>query len=260
MKTMMKTLVHGVGVGLGIGLALLLAGGYARLRSASAQAIAPPTTPTPAAASDVLRARRFELVNDKGDVIGVLNQQKGLPYLLLADTAGKPRISLAIADQNVPSIAICDTKGAVRAALTYNEQPKTARLLFFNDQSVLTDTLPLTAAATTTAATTATTQPAAATTQNPVNPAAANFFTQNNAYKQFLADDGQSYYETIKRYATSAAGAKIYTTDVLNGIADCIANIDPTLIEGKMATNAAYARGVAYIQDRFSNYLNRQGR
>jgi len=63
-----------------------------------------------------VRARRFELVDDRGRVRMVLGTQSdnGAPGLLVSDSAGRPRIALHVSPEDAPAFDLLDESGAPR--------------------------------------------------------------------------------------------------------------------------------------------------
>ena len=61
---------------------------------------------------DVIRARRFELVDDDGHTRAVLGRlADGSPHIVLADTDGRMRCAVWLAPNGTPSLAFFDDHG-----------------------------------------------------------------------------------------------------------------------------------------------------
>ncbi len=61
---------------------------------------------------DVLRARRFELVNEAGETRAVLSTvPDGSPYLILADAKGQIRVAIALSKTDAPRVMLLDELG-----------------------------------------------------------------------------------------------------------------------------------------------------
>ena len=61
---------------------------------------------------DVMRARRFELVNEAGQTRAVLSTvPDGSPYLVLADAKGQIRVAIALSKSDAPRIMLLDELG-----------------------------------------------------------------------------------------------------------------------------------------------------
>jgi hypothetical protein len=65
---------------------------------------------------DSVRARRFELVDAKGEVRAVLGTQadSGAPGFLVSDSAGRPRVALHVSAEDAPAFDLLDATGAPR--------------------------------------------------------------------------------------------------------------------------------------------------
>jgi hypothetical protein len=63
-----------------------------------------------------VRARRFELIDAKGEVRAVLGTQSdsGAPGFLVSDAAGRPRIALHVSPDDAPAFDLLDQTGAPR--------------------------------------------------------------------------------------------------------------------------------------------------
>jgi hypothetical protein len=70
----------------------------------------------PGPVAESVRAKRFELVNDKGEVRAVLGTQaeNGAPGFLVSDSAGRPRIALHVSADDAPAFDLLDATGAPR--------------------------------------------------------------------------------------------------------------------------------------------------
>ncbi len=66
---------------------------------------------------EVIRAKRFELVDADGRVRAALGLGRGQPVLAFADTGGKARVLLALSDDGTPGLGLADGDGEVRAVL-----------------------------------------------------------------------------------------------------------------------------------------------
>src|SRR5688572_1121590 len=75
-----------------------------------------PDTPEPSPVLPLVRARRFELVDDNGAVRAVLGTQvgNGAPGFLVSDAAGRPRLALHVTPEDAPAIDVLDEKGTPR--------------------------------------------------------------------------------------------------------------------------------------------------
>jgi hypothetical protein len=67
----------------------------------------------------VLRAQRFELVNEKGEARAVLDLSKPVrgnvtPGLVLIDRKGKPRAGFTLGDDDIPALVLFDKNGTER--------------------------------------------------------------------------------------------------------------------------------------------------
>ncbi len=86
-----------------------------------------PATPKPAASTDVadvVRAKGFELVDDKGVVRGRLGFHKdGGSELRLFDAAGKVRARLGIHKDSDPLLTLVDGEDHNRVSLIYDSNP-----------------------------------------------------------------------------------------------------------------------------------------
>lgn len=68
---------------------------------------------------DVIQAQRFELVDSKGAVRGVLacDHESGAPTCTFLDSKGTTRITLGLAWNDMPSIQLSADDGTARVAL-----------------------------------------------------------------------------------------------------------------------------------------------
>src|SRR5260221_7588522 len=71
---------------------------------------------SPGPVADNVRARRFELVDARGEVRAVLGTQgdNGAPGFLVSDRAGRPRVALHVSPDDAPALALLDATGAPR--------------------------------------------------------------------------------------------------------------------------------------------------
>jgi len=71
---------------------------------------------SPGPVQDNVRARRFELVDARGNVRAVLGTQSdnGAPGFLVSDSAGRPRIALHVSPEDAPAFDLLDASGAPR--------------------------------------------------------------------------------------------------------------------------------------------------
>lgn len=70
---------------------------------------------------DVIRAKRFELVDDDGNVRGAFALVAERPILSLKDAYGEMRVALCITSDGQPTLSIMDADGEQRAMLTLTE-------------------------------------------------------------------------------------------------------------------------------------------
>lgn len=83
----------------------------------------------------VLQAERFELVNEKGELLGALKRHSktGAPILALYDTDGQPRAALCLNEKRHPILDFSDTEGEQRLRL-YVDYDQVGRLEMFDDK------------------------------------------------------------------------------------------------------------------------------
>ena len=85
-------------------------------------------------APEVIRAQKFELVDEKGKVRAELTLVDGIPGLLLSDQEGKPRAALGLDKNGTPSLSLHDSSGKTRAALSFMRPGGTAPTLAMFDE------------------------------------------------------------------------------------------------------------------------------
>ena len=84
---------------------------------------------------DVIRAQRFELVDRRGQVRGVLacDGDSGAPTLTLRDTQGHTRVTVGLAWNDMPSIQLAAEDGTARVALVSRPEGNGLVLVVDND-------------------------------------------------------------------------------------------------------------------------------
>jgi len=87
---------------------------------------------TPGPVQDSVRARRFELVDERGNVRAVLGTQSenGAPGFLVSDSAGRPRIALHVSPEDVPAFDLLDASGAPRVHVALDAEGAPVVTLF----------------------------------------------------------------------------------------------------------------------------------
>jgi hypothetical protein len=82
--------------------------------------------------SDNVRARRFELVDAKGEVRAVLGTQadNGAPGFLVSDSAGRPRVALHVSPDDAPAFDLLDATGALACTSPFRRRPPVLTPLF----------------------------------------------------------------------------------------------------------------------------------
>ena len=70
--------------------------------------------------ADVVRARRFELVDAAGEVRAVLAVDGDGTGLVLLDAAGRPGVGLTVLPEGRPGLTLLDAAGVGRAGLVVN--------------------------------------------------------------------------------------------------------------------------------------------
>jgi len=87
---------------------------------------------SPGPVQDSVRARRFELVDDRGNVRAVLGTQNdsGAPGFLISDSAGRPRIALHVSPDDVPALDLLDASGAPRVHVALDSDGAPMATLF----------------------------------------------------------------------------------------------------------------------------------
>ena len=110
MKPWANAAVQGAACGLVIGFVLLIGGRLWRPEVAVAQA-------KPAAVPDVVKARRFEVVDAAGEVRAVLDVTKDISGLALFGAAGKGSVGLAVAPDGSSGLALRDAARKRRLSL-----------------------------------------------------------------------------------------------------------------------------------------------
>src|SRR5258708_7013336 len=70
----------------------------------------------PAVASDVVRARQFELIDAAGNArASLVAAANGATMLVMRDAAGKIRLNLSVASADAPLLLLLDAAGKTRA-------------------------------------------------------------------------------------------------------------------------------------------------
>jgi hypothetical protein len=113
MKLWTKAILQGAACGLVLGMVLLIAGRAWWPQVAAAQAEKP-------AVAEVVRARRFEVVDAGGKMRALLTLRDGNPSLMFSDAAGEVRVHLTLLDGN-PSLSFSDAAGKSRVELSVFE-------------------------------------------------------------------------------------------------------------------------------------------
>jgi len=117
MNILRKAAVQGATCGLLIGIVLLVGGRLWRPATVAAE---------DAAVTDVVRVRRFELLDENGKMRAMLGMLPAGPGFALYDPAGEMRASLRMVLDKWPSLALSDSAGKIRAVLN---------LSLFSDES-----------------------------------------------------------------------------------------------------------------------------
>lgn len=70
-------------------------------------------------AAETVRARRFELIDARGNTRGILacDADSGAPTVTFTDSAGRTRVTVGIAWNDMPSIQLMGEDGKARVAL-----------------------------------------------------------------------------------------------------------------------------------------------
>ena len=112
MKPWAKAAVQGAACGVMFGLVVLIGGRLWHPATVAAQAKEP-------AVAEVVRARRFEMVDAAGKARAVLSVlPDGRTGLLLVDAGGKGRVILRLHSDGTPVLALYDAAGKERASLS----------------------------------------------------------------------------------------------------------------------------------------------
>jgi hypothetical protein len=87
---------------------------------------------SPGPVVDSVRARRFELVDARGEVRAVLGTQadSGAPGFLVSDSAGRPRVALHVSPEDAPAFDLLDATGAPRVHVALGEDGSPVLTLF----------------------------------------------------------------------------------------------------------------------------------
>jgi hypothetical protein len=87
---------------------------------------------SPGPVQDSVRARRFELVDDRGTVRAVLGTQNesGAPGFLVSDSAGRPRLALHVSPDDVPAFDLLDASGTPRVHVALDGEGAPVATLF----------------------------------------------------------------------------------------------------------------------------------
>jgi hypothetical protein len=110
MKPWTKAAVQGAACGLMLGVVLLSGGRLWQPQVAAAQAKQP-------AVPDVVKAKRFEVVDVAGRVRVFLEATSGAPGLTLLDAAGRQRLDLLLREHGSPTLQLLDKNGKLRAVV-----------------------------------------------------------------------------------------------------------------------------------------------
>ena len=91
-----------------------------------------PGDASPGSVQDNVRARRFELVDERGNVRAVLGTQtdNGAPGFLVSDSAGRPRIALHVSPEDAPAFDLLDASGAPRVHVALDAEGAPVVTLF----------------------------------------------------------------------------------------------------------------------------------
>ena len=82
------------------------------------------------AAAEVIRAKRFELVDSEGNVRATLQlDEAGAPGLALFDEEGRARAALVLGGEGIPRLNLLGKTGVVRASLGFGSDWKVQRVL-----------------------------------------------------------------------------------------------------------------------------------
>ena len=112
MHPMLKVVLHGASCGLVIGTMLLIGGRSWQPRTAQAQeAVAEPPIP------EVVRAREFVLVDEKGTVRSKFALMNGCPEQAFMDKQGRVRLILGLTQEEEPALSLLDEHQVTRHAL-----------------------------------------------------------------------------------------------------------------------------------------------
>ncbi|HEV7499491.1 MAG TPA: hypothetical protein VGQ33_05775 [Vicinamibacteria bacterium] len=81
---------------------------------------------------DTVRARRFELVDARGEVRAVLGTQadNGAPGFLISDREGRPRMALHVSPDDTPAFDLLDATGAPRVHVALGDDGAPVVTLF----------------------------------------------------------------------------------------------------------------------------------
>jgi len=84
---------------------------------------------------DVIRARRFELVDSHGNIRALLtcDAQTGLPTIVFKDSRDQTRVTVGIAWNDMPSIQLNAEDGTARVALVARPEGNGLVLVVDND-------------------------------------------------------------------------------------------------------------------------------
>jgi hypothetical protein len=87
---------------------------------------------SPGPVADNVRARRFELVDARGEVRAVLGTQadNGAPGFLVSDRAGRPRLALHVSPDDAPAFDLLDATGAPRVHVALGDDGAPVLTLF----------------------------------------------------------------------------------------------------------------------------------
>lgn len=121
MNTFIKAVGQGVGIALVFSVGMIVGGRISQPMAHADQ---------PAAAPEVIRAQKIELVDDKGAVRATFNIDKGQPRLVMLNSKQAVSFSAGISRDEQPYLAMLDDK-AMRSMLTIG---KTGGMLAFFDQ------------------------------------------------------------------------------------------------------------------------------
>lgn len=78
--------------------------------------------------TDTLRAKRFVLEDENGNVSAAMRTTDDGPVVELYDQSGEPRLSLTVDSNGIPSVGLLDENGFARVALLADQAESTVML------------------------------------------------------------------------------------------------------------------------------------